>query len=380
MPVRVPVIELLEIGAGGGSIASLDDVGLLAVGPESAASTPGPACYGRQGTRPTVTDADLILGYLDPDYFLGGKITLDRAASERAIAAEVGAAFGGAVVDAAVGIVTVVEESMAAAMRIHATEGGRDPRDYTLFAFGGAAPVHAARVARRIGIGQVIVPAAAGVLAASGLQVAPPTIDVSRTLIMPVGAWDPLVVKEICDDLKARALEQLGPLAGDHVTCQLSVDMRFRYQGYEIEVPLPELSRCMARGEALSDATEADRLFRERYEAMRGSVPPAADAEIVAWRLSATGRWEEPVIAALRPERAGVARDGVDRRRSAWFESTGVTSVPVVRHVELSPGDRYEGPVIVQQPESTVVVGPGDLLVMDADTNLRLTINLGESS
>jgi N-methylhydantoinase A len=374
MTMRVPVVELLEIGAGGGSIAALDEVGLLGVGPRSAGSEPGPACYGRGGAKPTVTDADLVLGYLDPDYFLGGRMKLDPEAAERAILAELGGAFDGDARAAAAGIVKVIEESMAAAMRIHATEHGRDPREYAVLAFGGAAPMHAAGVARRLGVGELVIPAAAGVLAASGLQVAPPATDVVRTRIMPVAGWDAGEVATICRGLRDEALAQLGPLAGAGVDYRVSADMRFRGQGFEIEVGLPQLAEVAAMNGSgpTPDPAEADRLFRDRYELLRGSAPPAGEAEVVAWRLTATGAWEEPEPAA----RSG-GEDG-DRRpthtREVWFESTGSVEAQVVDHLGLRPGDNGVGPAIVQQPESTAVLGPGDAWEVDEHLNLRVSI------
>ncbi len=377
MTIRVPVIELLEIGAGGGSIASLNDVGLLGVGPESASSEPGPACYGRGGTEPTVTDADVVLGYLDPEYFLGGRLSLDAEASKRAVEQRLGAAFDGDAREAAIGIVTVVEESMAAAMRIHATERGRDPRDYTVFAFGGAAPVHAASVARRLGARRVVIPGSAGVLAASGLQVASPTVDVSRTRIMPLSTWDPAVVREIVDDLRERGLVELGELTGAQPRFVLSADMRFANQGFEIEVDLGQVDQH-GRALAALDVGEVDQRFRERYEQIRGSIPPASEAEVVSWRLAATGAWDEPRLAGRSPIRDADS-DAAPRQRSAWFTGTGFVDVPVVRHLALEPGSRWEGPLIVQQPESTVVIGPGDVLRVDDDINLHLEIDLGGS-
>ncbi|MBS1895716.1 MAG: hydantoinase/oxoprolinase family protein [Actinobacteria bacterium] len=379
MTVRVPVIELLEIGAGGGSIAALDDVGLLGVGPRSAGSEPGPACYGRGGAKPTVTDADLALGYLDPDYFLGGRMRLDPDAARAVIEAELADGFGGDPREAAIGIVTVVEESMAAAMRIHATEHGRDPSDYAVLAFGGAAPVHAVSVSRRLGVSEVIIPASAGVLSAGGLQVAPPITDVVRTRIMPVAGWNPGEVASICHDLRAQALEQLGPMAGDRVTFQVSADMRFRGQGFEVEVSLPQLVEVAVSNGAgpVPDAAEADRLFRDRYEQLRGSVPPAGEAEVVAWRLSAVGEWEEPSLQARSEEHDGEGA-AVVGKRDAWFPSTGVTEATIYDHLALKPGDSGSGPAIVQQPESTAVIGPDDSFTVDEHLNLRVSVGKGE--
>jgi N-methylhydantoinase A len=373
LEIRVPVVELLEIGAGGGSIADLNSVGLLTVGPESAGSEPGPACYGRGGERPTVTDANVVLGYLDPGYFLGGRMPLDLEAARRALAT-ISEPFGGDVDAAASGVLSVVEESMAAAMRIHATERGRDPRAYAVFAFGGAAPVHAVSVARRLGIEHVIIPSAAGVLAATGLHVAPPAVDVARTQVMPLTVWDSDVVAGLCAELRERALPQLGALAGSRVTWSISADMRFRNQGFEIEVALPQLSALLA-GERSADeleVAEVDHLFRDRYELLRGGIPPAAEAEVVTWRLTAIGEWSEPELAIRRPDLGAGSREEQSRR--AWFSGIGFVSVPVLAHLTLAPGERRTGPAIVQQPESTVVIGPGDIMYADDDANLHVEV------
>jgi N-methylhydantoinase A len=348
LPISLPVIDLLEIGAGGGSIAYIDELGLLRVGPESAGSEPGPACYARGGAAPTVTDADLVLGYLDPAYFLGGRMQLDSDAAEAAIRDELAGAFDGDAMAAAAGIVRVVEDTMATAMRIHATEKGRDPRRYTLFAFGGAAAVHAARVARLLGVRRLVVPWSAGVLAAAGLHVAPPAVDLVRTLIMRTSEWRADVVDRVYAELAAKAREELGELARDGISWRRSADIRYRGQGFDIEVELPEHPA----------PEEVAASFVQRYEEIYGSRP-TGEPEVISWRLRATAAWREPTISRSSQRPAAADPEPVGSRR-AWFEETGRIDVPVYRHLTLPSGFAFRGPAILQQPESTSVLGPDD--------------------
>jgi N-methylhydantoinase A len=354
LTVRVPSIDLLEIGAGGGSIARIDELGLLKVGPRSAGADPGPACYGRGGRHPTVTDADLLLGYLDPSRFLGGRMALDREAAERAIAAGAAHAFGASTVEAAAGIVRVVDESMALAARVHATEKGRDPREYALFAFGGAGPMHACAIARVLEIGSVIVPAAAGVLSATGLHAAMPMVSLVQSRLMAVSEWSEETVERVFAELGARAASALEAFESHGVIYEKSADVRFRGQGFEVEVRLP-------------DAVEAEDLvqrFALRYQALYGSLPPTDELEVVSWRMTAYAprqRWHPPV----RSGRGARAARAKESRRKAWFPDGGWLEARVLLHADLPPDLVVEGPAIVHQDESTIVVGPADSVRVD---------------
>ncbi|MFD0525803.1 hydantoinase/oxoprolinase family protein [Paractinoplanes durhamensis] len=359
LPVIMPVVDMLEIGAGGGSIAELDALGLLKVGPHSAGSRPGPAGYGLGGDRPTVTDADIVLGYLDPDYFLGGQMALDVGASRKAMEEHLGAAFGDPL-EAAAGIARVVDEHMALAMRVHATERGHDPRTFTMLAFGGAAPVHAARVARILGLSRVVVPSAAGVLSATGLLVAPPMVETSRTMLARLAHWSSPAAT--FDALVAQAA---GELAEPIERVERFVDMRFVGQGFEIEVPV---------GADDGPAEYWDRFAAEYERIYAVRAQPDTPAEVVTWRVRVYGRFTRPELIRAAAEPA--AETGQARIRPVWFPETGLTDAPVLRMRSMRPGEAVTGPAILQLPESTAVVGPGDRAELDEDGNLHILINL----
>lgn len=365
LPVTMPVVDMLEIGAGGGSIAALDGLGLLKVGPHSAGSRPGPAGYGLGGDRPTVTDADIVLGYLDPGYFLGGRMALDVAASGRAMRTHLGPAFGDDPVAAAAGVVRVVDEHMALAMQVHATERGHDPRSFTMLAFGGAAPVHAARVARILGLHKVVVPSAAGVLAATGLLVAPPMVEVSRTHLTELARWDATAATEVYAGLVAQAQSELTqPI--DRV--EHLVEMRFVGQGFEIEV----------RVDPRDGPAEYLAKFGAEYQRIYGVRPQYDRAEVVTWRVRVFGDFDEPELVRTVPGAGGGAT--APTSRTVWFPETGPTPAPVLRMLEQRPGSVVVGPAVFQLPESTAVVGPGDLAEVDQDGNLHITVAVAARS
>lgn len=363
LPVSMPVVDMLEIGAGGGSIAALDDLGLLKVGPHSAGSRPGPAGYGLGGDRPTVTDADIVLGYLDPDYFLGGRMRLDVEASRRAMVEHLGHAFGDDPLAAAAGVVRVVDEHMALAMQVHATERGHDPRTFTMLAFGGAAPVHAARVARTLGLREVVIPSAAGVLSATGLLVAPPMVEVSRTHLTELATWQPAAAADLYDGLVAQAATEL---AQDVDRVERFVDMRFVGQGFEIEVPVAE-------GDGPAEYLAA---FGTEYARVYGSRPDYDRAEVVTWRVRVYGAFDQPELVRTVPPATGPA--GVTRTRTVWFPETGHVEAPVLRMLEQQPGFAVTGPAVLQLPESTAVIGPDDVATVDEDGNLHIRIALAD--
>ncbi|HEY0217536.1 MAG TPA: hydantoinase/oxoprolinase family protein [Cellulomonas sp.] len=363
LPVSMPVVDMLEIGAGGGSIAALDDLGLLKVGPHSAGSRPGPAGYGLGGDRPTVTDADIVLGYLDPEYFLGGRMSLDVEASRRAMVEHLGAAFGGDPVAAAAGVVRVVDEHMALAMQVHATERGHDPRTFTMLAFGGAAPVHAARVARTLSLSEVVIPSAAGVLSATGLLVAPPMVEVSRTHLTELAGWRAEAVADVYAGLVAQAAAELAQTV-DRV--ERFVDMRFVGQGFEIEVPVGEQD----------GPAEYLAAFAKEYERVYGTRPDYDRAEVVTWRVRVYGVFTQPeLVRTVPPVADGPA---AARTREVWFPETGTVPAPVLRMLEQPPGFTVTGPAILQLPESTAVIGPEDVATVDEDGNLHIRIALPE--
>jgi N-methylhydantoinase A len=373
LPIKVPVIEMIEIGAGGGSIARIDALGRLGVGPDSAGADPGPAAYGRGGTAPTVTDADLVLGYLDPDFFLGGRMRLDPDAARRAVAGHVGAPLGLDPVEAAWGIHRMVNETMAAAARIHAVERGKDVERLPLFAFGGAGPVHAYRVAQILRAPTVVYPLGAGVMSAVGFLTAPLAFDFVRTLPGPLEALDWDAVAARVGEMEAEGRALLGKtVPPELVTFRRSADMRYRLQGHEIRVPLPggALGPASASGVRLA--------FEDVYRALYGHLVPDVPLDVVSWRVVAQGPRPElhrprALADARAPRDGATARKG---RRPVYLpEARGFVDVPVYDRYRLAPGQAFPGPAVVEERESTVVVGPGARLRVD--DALNLVVDLG---
>ena len=285
LPVKVPVIEMIEIGAGGGSIARIDALGLLKVGPDSAGADPGPACYGLGGSEPTVTDADLVLGYLDADYFLGGKMRLDRARAEEAIRKRVAEPLGVDLTRAAWGMHHVVNENMANAARIHLVERGRDQRRYSLIAFGGAGPVHAYRVAETLKLRQIICPAAAGVTSAFGFLVAPMAFDFVQTYLTTLRGIDFAHLNTIFEEMetRGRALLRQAGVPDAAITVTRSADMRYLHQGFEINVPVPNGPLSPA------DPPQLQTNFDQAYERLYKRLNPDVDVEALNWRVIVAG-------------------------------------------------------------------------------------------
>ena len=294
LPLRIPVIEMVEIGAGGGSIASVDALGRIAVGPRSAGSEPGPVCYRRGGSEPTVTDADVALGRIDPATFSGGKIALDKAGAENAIAAQLGAKLGLSGEHAALGISEVVDENMANAARVHAIESGKDLRPRTLIAFGGAAPLHAARVAEKIGISRVLVPANASVGSAVGLLRAPVAYEIVRGRLMRLSSFDPAAANRLLAEMRAEAEVIVRRGAPDaELTEQRSAFMRYRGQGHEIAVRLP------VRTFTAADRTTITDMFEEAYRRLYSRPIPGVEIEILSWVISVDASAEGELAIAI---------------------------------------------------------------------------------
>ena len=352
IPMNIQAIDLVEIGAGGGSIAGAR-LGVVAVGPESAASTPGPACYGRGGVRPTVTDANLVLGYLDPDRFAGGALRLDAGAARRAITEHVGAPLGLSLAEAAWGIHLVVNSNMELATRVVSIERGRDPRDLALVAFGGSGPAHGCRLAQALRIPRVILPAAAGVTAALGLLAAELRFDVARTYVSPLDAVDLGRLNGIYREMEAQAAAVIRESAASGpVTVLRAADLRYVGQGYELSVALPpgELTP-----RALGRLREA---FDEAYAARYGYASPGEAVEAVNWKLAAVGAG--PRLELPRFPRRGGLDAALRGRRPAYFpEKGGYVETPIYDRYRLSPGVDVPTPAIIEERESTTVLPPG---------------------
>jgi N-methylhydantoinase A len=351
LPVRIPVIELVEIGAGGGSIARLDALGRLQVGPDSAGSVPGPASYGRGGTEPTVTDADTALGRLDPKRFAGGAIPLHRDKAEAALQSLAGPLKTDAQ-GAAAGVAEIVDETMASAARVHAVENGKDTADRDLIAFGGAAPLHAARLARKLGMKRVIVPVGAGVGSAFGFLRAPIAYEVVRTRHVRLDMFDAKMLNELFAAMRLEAEAVVQPAApGEKLVEQRQAFMRYRGQGHEIAVPLPnELFG--------TDATrELRRRFEATYETVFGRAIPKLEVEALTWTLSlATDR---PLPAPAKAI-AALAAPTPSGHREVLDPASGTREQAAIHERSaLTPGMMLDGPALIVEDGTTTVVPRG---------------------
>jgi N-methylhydantoinase A len=368
LPLNISAVELLEIGAGGGSVARID-LGLVTVGPDSAGADPGPICYGHGGREPTVTDANLVLGYIDPDYFNGGAIKLDWKAAEDGIRRAIGEPLGLSVGEAAWGVHSVANANMERAMRMVSIERGRDPREYVLVAFGGAGPIHAARLARAIGIPRVIIPHGAGVGSAVGLIAADSRIDASLTRVTRIGRDSSRTISEIYDDLSKRVradLERLG--REDEPSWSRYAYMRYVGQGFERKVDLPDGPIDQSYAAKVLDA------FTQSYRRNYGFTDPDSAVEVIDWCLLATVPSSHQAL--HRSAVAGASSvDRVVTARPAYFpEAGGFVSCRIVDRDRLRPGDRVQGPAVIEEREATTVVPPGDVVTVSDAGNLVIEI------
>ena len=351
-PVTVPSVDLVEIGAGGGSLARVDDLGLLKVGPDSAGAEPGPASYGRGGQLPATTDADLLLGYLDPAFFLGGDMALDVRAAEDAMG-KVAAAVGSSVEDTAAGVHTVVNQNMAAAARMHAIERGLDLRGVPLIAFGGAGPVHACGVAELLEAERVIFPVNASVLSAFGTLVSPVRIDLARSLLTlldeSVASERDRLLAEMEEEGR-RVLAAAGVDTGA-VRFRYGMDARYRGQGNEVTIWVGE-----GEGWPASHDETLER-FATEYERVYGLRIPDVPVEVVTWRVAA---WAPPPVVevATLPGATGTPTPHATRR-ARFDRGSDAVDVPVYRRDDLGVGATVSGPAIVEERETTSVIRPG---------------------
>ena len=369
LPLLVPVVDMIEIGAGGGSIAHLNQLGLPTVGPESAGASPGPACYGLGGEQPTVTDADLVLGLLNPDYFLGGRMQLDLEAATAAID-RLGRALDMGVNRTAWGIRQLVDENMASAARVHAAERGLDIRGYALVATGGAGPVHACSLAEGLGLKAVVVPPAAGVGSAFGLLLAPISFDFVRTYVARLDELDLARLQELLEEMEQegkRIVEAAG-VAEEEIRVGREADMRYVGQGHEIRVPIPAGRPDQG---ALAQLQEG---FDLEYGRLFGRLCEGVAVEVVNWRVQVAGPRPEPGE-GVRVQHSGAAAagEGLKGMRSVLFDpDKGPCQVPVYDRYSLKEGGPTPGPAIIEEVESTTVVPPGWSFQVDAATALIL--------
>ncbi len=367
MPISIPVIEMIEIGAGGGSIASVDAMGRIQTGPESAGSEPGPACYQRGGLRPAITDADLVLGKIDPDNFAGGAIRLSLALAEAAVASAVGAPLDLPVEAAAFGICEVVDENMANAARVHAVENGKDIADNVMVAFGGAAPLHAARLCEKLAIAECLIPVGAGVGSAIGFLKAPFAYEALASKLVPLSTFDVEAVNALLDGLKSTAESFVRTGTSGTILREVTAFMRYRGQGWEIPVPLPDRRFTAADVATLRDS------FQTNYAQFFGRAIDGLDGleiEIVTFSVKAQDKTPEPQrITLVRGTDPANAPD----QRPVFDPALGKPlPTAIIDRAAISPGQRVTGPaVIVERETATVVTSPFDA-VMQVDGSLLL--------
>ena len=353
-PIKTPVIDLAEVSAGGGSIAWIDSGGGLRVGPRSAGAEPGPVCYGRGGRDPTVTDCDLVLGYLDPDYFLGGELAIDAAAAEAALREKIAGPLGLSVLEAAAGVVEVVDHNMAEALRIVSVERGHDPREFALVAFGGAGPAHAASLARELGIPKVIVPPIPGGFSALGLVATNLRRDYVRTFHGRLDRVSPDEISETLSTMEAagRAMLAAAGVPEARRRLQRAADVRYTRQAYELTTPIEDGDIGAASLAKLAEA------FHARHRATYGHDSPGEPLQIVNLRVGAVG-----ILEGLDLKAGDAGRGAVDdaRRgtRPVHFRDTGVVACDILDRDRLPSRGGAPGPAVIEAADATIVVPPG---------------------
>jgi N-methylhydantoinase A len=349
MPISIPVIDMVEIGAGGGSLAHVDSMQQIRVGPESAGSEPGPACYGQGGTRPGVTDADLILGKLDPENFAGGSIKLHQDNSKIALAKHVGDTLEMDAVEAAFGVAEVVDENMANAARVHAVENGEDLSEYTMIAFGGAAPLHAARLCEKLGVERLLVPPGAGVGSAIGFLRAPFSFEANRSVYMKLSDFDAEKIKALLTDLRDEATGFVRTCdEASQILSEFKVYMRYTGQGWEIPIPLQE-------DQAMNpDAATFESRFKEEYTKLFGRPVAGMDIEITVWSVNATTPQKQvPLI----PQTDGNATAVSNGTRHVFDAAVGThLKANVIDRGAMTAGQRANGPAVLVEAETTIIV------------------------
>jgi len=365
-PLRMQMVDISAIGSGGGSIAWLDEAGSLHVGPESAGADPGPACYGRGGTEPTVTDASVLLGYLNPEYFADGSLSLDPESAERAVRSSVAEPLEYDLLEAAKGIHEIVNTKMAQQLRLTTVQRGFDPRDFSLFAMGGAGPVHAGRLAEEMSVPRVIIPRTPGVLSASGLLSADIEHDHETTFVRTLSTADPAEIERLYNDLSDRGRRAMKredvPL--DDVEVTFEADMRYHGQSFEIELALPSVDELTE--DVLSDVRDA---FHARHEEVYGHKNPDDPVEFVNLRIVNSYSPEQiDLPTSVGNGRLEEARKAT--RRAAFVGETDSFETPVYDRSRLPVNAEFDGPAIIEQSDTTTVVYPGQRCTVDERSNL----------
>jgi N-methylhydantoinase A len=369
-PIRVPIIDITTIGAGGGSIAHVSPSGALRVGPQSAGAEPGPACYGRGGDQPTVSDANLVLGRL-PGVLAGGELELDVDAARTVIQRDIARPLGLSLEEAAGGIIRIVDENMLGALRVVSVTRGMDPRELTLVPFGGAGPVHGAQLARLAGISTMLVPAAPGVLSAMGFLLADVKQVFSRTLVGLIGGLD---LDRYNHELAALAAEATAWLERERIpeqdrSIEVSLELRYRGQAYELSIPA-----TVSMNEA--DWTAVAEAFHVEHDRRYGYAQPFSDVEVVTLRVTAVGRVPTPELPRL-PEEGPDTSHAIGSTTQVYFDHDWLDT-PVYERLLLRPGNRFDGPALVVQDDSTTLIHPGQRVQIDDLLNLIVAIETTE--
>jgi N-methylhydantoinase A/oxoprolinase/acetone carboxylase beta subunit len=372
LTIQVPVVDLMEIGAGGGSIARVSRLGTLQVGPESSGADPGPICYGIGGTDPCVTDADLLLGYLDENYFLGGKMKLDKEAARRGVEERVAKPLGVTFIQAVWGIHDLINETMAAAAKTHIAEKGGNPKIVTIVAFGGAGPVHAYGLAKKLGAPRLLVPPNAGVGSALGFFTAPRAFDLLRSHKVSLTAADFNEIEKIFKELESEATEILQKEAteknnhpgkqrspSERIRFERSLDMRFVGQGSETNVPFFEKDFTGMKKEKVR------RLFDEVYEKLYGRTYPDSEVEFINFKVRAS--LPERLLHLPKIEQKGQSLDEAIKGKRPAYSQIARDFIPytVYDRYKLSPDAKFRGPAIIEEKESTVIVGEDASISVD---------------
>jgi N-methylhydantoinase A len=362
--IALPMLDINTVSAGGGTLARVDRFGVLEVGPESAGAVPGPACYGRGGTEPTITDCNLVLGYLGADNFLGGKMRLDRGAALRAIETHLASTLNLDAAEAAEGVVRIIDVKMQEAIKAISTMRGHDLRDFHLLAFGGAGPLHAARIAEELGMAGVLVPLYPGVFSAMGLVMSDVKHDYIRSKMAPLSGTTGEEVGGIFAELESQAVRDLRDegFTREAIGIERALDLRYAGQGYEITVPVEEAQD--------RDLKELRARFDGLHKQMFGHVAPEEPVEIVSYRLRGVGRVPPVMLPRYEPTGAtlSVALRGT---RPARFAGK-VVETPVYQRERLDAGAAFAGPAIVDQLDATTVIPPGHSARVDEYKNIRI--------
>jgi N-methylhydantoinase A len=365
--IALPMIDINTVSAGGGTLARVDRFGILEVGPQSAGAVPGPACYGRGGTEPTITDCNVVLGYIGEDNFLGGKMKLEPAAARRAVEAHVAKKLSLSVEEAAEGIVRIIDVKMQEAIKAISTMRGHDLSEFQLLAFGGAGPLHAARIAKELGMAGVVVPLYPGVYSAMGLLMSDVKHDYIRSKLSPLVKVSEAVVEEVFNELGVQARKDLHAenFRDDQIDIERALDMRYAGQGYELTVPCGRLREN-------GGLAALRRTFDDSHKQMFGHTAPEEPVEIVSYRLRGIGRVPPVKLPSYR--RQGLSlKDALRETRKGRFDDV-VVDCPVYQRDRLDVGVRFDGPAIIDQLDATTVVPPGHSARVDEFKNILITV------